>query len=109
MYYPGVKIIRRPYWVVGLPASGYLLVWMAFILIHLINRFFIRLTMDFKHLIFLADVKIHALYKQRMVYMCLLTHPGIIRCHVYPSLFLKTFFTGRKKGRHFQKHIIIVF
>src|SRR5277367_2323400 len=109
MYYRDAKIILPQCLAEEPHVSEYLSVWMEFILIHSINRSFIHLMMNFNNLIIPADAKIHGLYKPKMGCMSLLIRPGIIRFPDYPSLFPKTFFTGRKKGRLLQRHITIVF
>src|ERR1700712_1027925 len=105
MYYRVVKIIRRRCWADVLHVSVSQPAWMVFISLLSANPFFTRRKIVFSDMIIPEVVKIPASFKLKMVYMCSLILPGIIKYPVYRLHFQKIFFIGRKKDLPSQKRI----
>src|SRR6266700_2301981 len=109
MFYLVVRIIRLRNWEHVLHASVFLPALTVSISLHSVSPFFTPQKMIFSNMIIPEAVKIHALFKQKRVYMYLLTLPGIIKYPVYQLRFQKIFSIGRKKGLRSTKHTIISF
>src|ERR1700682_2845730 len=103
--YRVVRTIRRQYLADARPALVFPAVRTVFISYHRVNQFSTLQKIVFKNMIIPAVAKIHALFKQKMANMCLLTLPGIIKCPAYPSHFQKTSITGRKRAQRLQELI----